>query len=89
MKNKRSTIVFAVSLLALIAVLIVRKVQNNNLWPDVPASEASAPVAPNADITPTPELPSVDEQDYVISLVGDCTLASAQFIDPSEHRSIE
>ena len=88
MKIKRSTIVFIVSVLALLAVLIVRKVQNNKQWPDLPLQ--AAPQLPSgAETSPAPEQPSVNEQEYVISLVGDCTLASAQFIDPSEHRSIE
>ena len=33
--------------------------------------------------------PVYEERDFVISVVGDCTLASPQFIDPTEHRSLE
>ena len=89
MKIKRSSICFALAALALLAVLVIRKVQNNHFWPDEPEQRVTLQQPGGAETAPASEPPSVDEQDYVISLVGDCTLASPQFIDRTEHRSIE
>ena len=89
MKIKRSSICFALAALALLAVLVIRKVQNNHFWPDEPEQRVTLQQPGGTETAPASEPPSVDEQDYVISLVGDCTLASPQFIDRTEHRSIE
>ncbi len=92
--KKPSFAVFILSLVLLLAVLVLRRVQINRIWPEdlvlprqstevsqqAPAAEQESEAAP---------VPLAEEKSYVISVVGDCTLASAQFIDPSEHRSIE
>lgn len=89
--QKPSFVVFLVSLALLLTVLVLRRVQINRIWPEnyvIPrqiAAEESAST-PESEVTP---IPGVEEKEYVISVVGDCTLASAQFIDASEHRSIE
>ena len=69
-------------LLTLGFLLRARRVQNDLLFP------ADAAPAPTAEASAAP-VPVFEERDYVISVVGDCTLASPQFIDPSEHRSLE
>lgn len=89
--KKPSFLALVVCLILLLTVLVIRRVQVNRIWGDyVPASQAAAPAQEPPDGTPeeTPA-PAVDEKEYVISVVGDCTLASPQFIDPTEHRSIE
>ena len=92
--KKPSFAVFVLSLVLLLTVLVLRRVQINRIWPEdlvlprqsaevsqqAPAAEQESEAAP---------APLAEEKSYVISVVGDCTLASAQFIDPSEHRSIE
>ena len=89
MKRKTSLLVLILSLAALIAVLVLRSRQAKALWenwqPPRSAPVQAETVQPEDSETP----PAYTEQDFVISVVGDCTLASAQFIDPSEHRSIE
>ena len=82
MKKYVPAILSAVLLLTLVLILRARRVQNEQLFPVSPA----APVF--TEVTPEPA-PLYEEKEFVISLVGDCTLASPQFIEPSAHRSIE
>ncbi len=90
MKKNRPLIVLVLCSALLLTVLILRAVQIKKIWPESlypkgwPAFAAAAEPEPSA--TPAP---ASEEQYYLISVVGDCTLASPQFIDPSEHRSIE
>jgi poly-gamma-glutamate synthesis protein (capsule biosynthesis protein) len=89
--KKPSFLALVVSLVLLLTVLVIRRVQVNRIWGEyVPAAQTEAAGEQPAETpleTPTP--PAADEKEYVISILGDCTLASAQYIDPSEHRSIE
>ena len=89
--KKPSFIALLVCAALLLTVLIVRRGQVNRIWGGVlPVARAEAVVqtepSPSPVATPAP---TVEEKEYVISVIGDCTLASAQFIDASEHRSIE
>ncbi len=89
MKKKSSLIVFLVVAALLLTVLILRRVQINRIWPE----DAVIPPASETEPEPT-EMPqeSADPgagQTYLISLIGDCTLASHQYVDPTEHRSLE
>ncbi len=89
--KKPSFVGLVLAALLLLTVLVVRRVQVNRIWADIFNAPASTvePSQPE-DLTPTATpAPVVEEKEFVISLVGDCTLASAQYIDPSEHRSIE
>lgn len=75
----------------LLTVLVIRRIQVQRIWGDVvfvpvSALETAQPENPEPAATPAPV---TEEKEYVISIIGDCTLASAQYIDPSEHRSIE
>ena len=91
MKKKSSLIIFILSLVLLLAVLVLRRVQINRIWPEsaVLHQTQSADALPPAQESPESPAPVYEEQSYLLSVVGDCTLASPQFIDPSEHRSIE
>ena len=91
MKKKSSLIIFILSLVLLLAVLVLRRVQINRIWPEsaVLPQTQSADALPPAQESPESPAPVYEEQSYLLSVVGDCTLASPQFIDPSEHRSIE
>ena len=53
----------------------------------VPAQSSAVPAA--SETAEAPAAPTAEERDFVFSLVGDCTLASPQFIGPTEGRSIE
>ncbi len=82
-KKQIRGVILGVLLLASLTVMLLRGKLNREQF------SAAVPVnAPVEDPGQTP-LPLVEEQDFVISVVGDCTLASPQFIDPTEHRSIE
>ena len=91
MKKKSSLIIFILSLVLLLAVLVLRRVQINRIWPEsaVLPQTQSADALPPAQESPESPAPVYEEQSYLLSVVGDCTLSSPQFIDPSEHRSIE
>ena len=88
--KKPSSLAFVAALVLLLTVMIIRRVQVNRIWGEyVPAAQTQpAEVTPAQAPVETPA-PAADEKEYVISIVGDCTLASPQFIDPTEHRSIE
>ena len=92
--QKPSFAVFILSLALLLTVLVLRRAQINRIWPeDLVLPQRSAEVTQQAPVsgqeTEATPAPLGEEKEYVISLVGDCTLASAQFVDASEHRSIE
>lgn len=90
MKKNLPIVILAVSVIALVVVLALRKDQNTRLWPAAQSSQAESLLHQGeTDLTPEAEKPAAAEAEYVISLVGDCTLASPQFIDATEHRSIE
>ena len=61
MKIKRSSICFALAALALLAVLVIRKVQNNHFWPDEPEQRVTLQQPGGAETAPASEPPSVDE----------------------------
>ena len=95
--KKPSFLVFLVSLAMLLTVMILRRNEINRIWPEdvrlaAAAAESTAPsplpLASENEGETEPE-ETVPEAEYLISLVGDCTLASPQFIDATEHRSIE
>ena len=92
--QKPSFAVFILSLALLLTVLVLRRAQINRIWPEnLVLPQRSAEVTQQAPVsgqeTEATPAPLGEEKEYVISLVGDCTLASAQFVDASEHRSIE
>ena len=97
MKNltkKPSFIVFLVCMAALLLVCVLRRVQINRIWPAdlrIPTAAVSSAQSAPADVAETEATPAPlgEEEHFVISVVGDCTLASPQFIDATEHRSIE
>ncbi len=91
MKKKSSLIIFILSLVLLLAVLVLRRIQINRIWPEsaVLHQTQSTDALPPAQESPESPAPVYEEQSYLLSVVGDFTLASPQFIDPSEHRSIE
>lgn len=91
MKSKKSLIVFVISLALLLTVLVLRRVQINRIWPEdypLPQAQSAEPLPEDAEGPESPA-PLFEEQTYLLSVVGDCTLASPQFIDATEHRSIE
>ena len=90
MKKIRSLAVLAVSLVLLLVVLVLRGRQIRQLWGDGWQPPRAVPAAvTETEPEETPAAPLVQEGSFTLSIVGDCTLASPQFIDPTEHRSIE
>ena len=88
MKKYLPAIASALCLLVLVLLMSARSRQNRVDFP--PAIYDALPAAQVSEPPSEPEpSPAFEERDFVISLVGDCTLASPQFIDPTEHRSIE
>ena len=88
--------IFSLVCLLVLAILIgLRAKQNRVDFPvELYGKSSVAAVAksqpPEQDPEPTPEpTPAFEERSFVLSIVGDCTLASPQFIDPTEGRSIE
>ena len=90
MKKKAPLFALILCALLLVTVLVLRGVQSEEIWPEsqYPEGWPACVMQPAPSPAGTPA-PVYEEQLYLISVVGDCTLASPQFIDPSEHRSIE